>query len=141
MSLVYHVVKRPDKSTGAGPDDKLYYGQVRMRQTIDFDTLCTMIADRSTASKGDVLLVIDGLLHVMTKYLTEGNSVQVGDFGNFRMSVGSTGTALQEDFNPSLFKKGRIVFTPGARLKQILAKPKFEKLDVVTEVCDKPHVE
>ena len=67
MSLSYHIVQRPDKHKDAEEGATLYYGQVRVRQTVSFDRLCETIADRSTASKGDVQLVIDGLLHVLSQ--------------------------------------------------------------------------
>ena len=57
MSLSYHIVQRPDKHKDAEEGATLYYGQVRVRQTVSFDRLCETIADRSTASKGDVQLV------------------------------------------------------------------------------------
>ena len=119
MSLTYHLVQRPDKSEGALEGSKLYYGQIKIRQQVDFDTLCERIADRSTASKGDVMVVID----------QAGNSVQMGEFGNFRLSVGSSGVANAEDFNTSLFKKGKIIFTPGSRLRTMSASPKFERIE------------
>ena len=78
MSLTYHLVQRPDKSEGALEGSKLYYGQIKIRQQVDFDTLCERIADRSTASKGDVMVVIDGLIRVLTTELQAGNSVQIG---------------------------------------------------------------
>ena len=130
MSLMYHLVQRPDKSEGAGPDAKLYYGQIRVRQQIDFDSLCETIADRSTASKGDVQVVLDGLIHVMKQHLQNGNSVQIGDLGNFRMSCGSKGVINKEDFRTSLFKKGKIIFAPGSKLKTMAASPKFERIEV-----------
>ena len=105
MSLMYHLVQRPDKSEGAGPDAKLYYGQIRVRQQITFDQLCETIADRSTASKGDVQVVLDGLIHVLNQQLQNGNSVQMGDFGSFRMSCGSKGVITKEEFDTSLFNR------------------------------------
>jgi len=128
MSLSYHIVQRPDKHKDAEEGATLYYGQVRVRQTVSFDRLCETIADRSTASKGDVQLVIDGLLHVLSQNLAEGNVVQVGDFGNFRMNAGSSGAATAEEFTTSLFKNGKIIFTPGAKLKQLTEDLKFEKI-------------
>lgn len=139
MSLKYHLVLRPDKSKDAAEGSKLYYGQVRSQQTTDFNRLCETIAAHSTASKGDVMLVLDGLLFALTQQLADGNIVKVGEFGNFRMTAGSKGSATQEEFNTSLFKKGRIIFTPGTMLKHITTQPKFEKLDVVVKECDKPH--
>ena len=130
MSLTYHLVQRPDKSEGALEGSKLYYGQIKIRQQVDFDTLCERIADRSTASKGDVMVVIDGLIQVLTTELQAGNSVQMGEFGNFRLSVGSSGVATPEEFNTSVFKKGKIIFTPGSRLRTMSASPKFERIEL-----------
>lgn len=136
MSLSYHIVQRPDKHKDAEEGAMLYYGQVRVRQTVSFDRLCETIADRSTASKGDVQLVIDGLLHVLSQNLAEGNVVQVGDFGNFRMNAGSSGAATAEEFTTSLFKNGKIIFTPGSRLKQLTEGLKFEKITPLPSETD-----
>ena len=93
------------------------------------------------------MLVIDGLLYVMRQHLENGEVVQVGDFGNFRMLAGSKGTAVADDFTTSLFKKGRIVFTPGPMLKEVTAKPKFEKIVPITPSgksgsgSDRPEIE
>ena len=131
MALKYHLVQRLDKSKDAAAGSKLYYGQIRAQQKLEFNKLCEIIASYSTASRGDVMLVIDGLLYVMRQHLENGEVVQVGDFGNFR----------------SLFKKGRIVFTPGPMLKEVTAKPKFEKIVPITSSgnsgsgSDRPEIE
>ena len=87
MALKYHLVQRLDKSKDAAAGSKLYYGQIRAQQKLEFNKLCEIIASYSTASRGDVMLVIDGLLYVMRQHLENGEVVQVGDFGNFRMLV------------------------------------------------------
>lgn len=140
MALKYHLVQRPDKRKDAPEGSKLYYGQVRAQGMVDFNRLCETIAAHSTASKGDVMLVIDGLLFVLKQSLADGQIVQMGEFGNFRMSAGSVGTEKAEDFATTMFKKGKILFTPGSMLKDLVGKNKFEKLEVVTKECDKPHV-
>lgn len=147
MALKYHLVQRLDKSKDAAAGSKLYYGQIRAQQKLEFNKLCEIIASYSTASRGDVMLVIDGLLYVMRQHLENGEVVQVGDFGNFRMLAGSKGTAVADDFTTSLFKKGRIVFTPGPMLKEVTAKPKFEKIVPITPSSnsgsgsDRPEIE
>ena len=62
MALKYHLVQRLDKSKDAAAGSKLYYGQIRAQQKLEFNKLCEIIASYSTASRGDVMLVIDGLL-------------------------------------------------------------------------------
>lgn len=132
MALMYHLVQRPDKSKNAQAGAKLYYGQIRAQQTLTFDKLCEAITAISTASRGDVMLVTDGLQTVMQQHLENGEVVEMGDFGKFRMLAGSKGTANAEDFTTALFKKGRIIFTPGNRFKSMASKPRFEKIVPIT---------
>lgn len=128
MALMYHLVKRPDKSKNAAANSQLFYGQIRAQQTLTFNKLCEVIAASSTASRGDVMLVIDGLLTVMQQHLENGEVVEMGEFGKFRMLAGSKGIAKEEDFTTALFKKGRIIFTPGSRLRDLTVKARFEKI-------------
>lgn len=46
---------------------QLYYGQVRTQRTTEFNHLCELISDNSTASSDDVKVVVDGLIRVMQR--------------------------------------------------------------------------
>ena len=127
MALKYHLVLRADKSKNAAAGAQLYYGQVRTQRTIEFNHMCELISDNSTASSGDVKVVVDGLVRVMQRSMGFGDVIQMGDLGNFRMVAGSKGVATQEEFAPTLFKKGHIVFSPGAVLRKMASDLKFEK--------------
>ena len=127
MAIKYHLVLRADKSKNAAAGAQLYYGQVRTQRTIEFNHMCELISDNSTASSGDVKVVIEGLIRVMQRSMGFGDVIQMGDLGNFRMVAGSKGVATQEEFAPTLFKKGHIVFSPGAALRKMASGLKFEK--------------
>ena len=129
MALSFHLVKRPDMRKDAAAGSKLFYAQVRSLKKLDFNKLCDLIAVRSTAFIGDVMLVIEGLLSVMEERLEEGDVIQMGRLGNFRMVAGSKGTENEKDFNVSLFNKARIVFSPGTMLNEIRKNAKYEKMD------------
>ncbi|MEG1750031.1 MAG: hypothetical protein RRZ65_06045 [Tannerellaceae bacterium] len=141
MSLIYHLVERPDMHKGAAEGAKLFHAQVRSQKKLSFDKLCDMIAQRSTAFAGDVMLVIEGLLSVMQERLVDGDVVQMGRLGNFRMVAGSQGVKVATDFNTSLFNTARIIFSPGAMLNEIRKGVTFEKASIVKQMvpCDKPH--
>ena len=125
MSLNYRLVRRPDMRKDAAEGSKLYYAQVNM------------VAVRSSAFVGDVKLVIDGILSVMEERLEEGDVIQLGRLGNFRMVAGSKGVENEADFNTSFFNKARIVFSPGTMLTQVKKNVTFEHLDLVP-AGDKP---
>lgn len=128
MSLNFHVVKRPDMSKDAEKGDQLYYGQIRSLKKVSFQKLCDMIAMRSTAFIGDVMLVVEGLLSVMQERLEEGDIIQMGRLGNFRMVAGSKGAATVDDFDTSLFKNARIVYVPGTMLNDIRKSATYEEI-------------
>ena len=132
MSLNYRLVRRPDMRKDAAEGSKLYYAQVRSLKKLKFEKFCNMVAVRSSAFVGDVKLVIDGILSVMEERLEEGDVIQLGRLGNFRMVAGSKGVENEADFN-----KARIVFSPGTMLTQVKKNVTFEHLDLVP-AGDKP---
>lgn len=128
MALKYRIVLKKDMSKGAALGAQLFYGQIRSMEKTDFKKLCELVSGYCTAKRGEVELVIDGLIYVLKMLLESGNVIQMGGFGNFRMVAGCKGSPTMKDFDPTLFKKGRIVFTPGALLRELTTKPYFEKL-------------
>lgn len=76
----------------------------------------------------------------MEERLEEGDVIQLGRLGNFRMVAGSKGVENEADFNTSFFNKARIVFSPGTMLTQVKKNVTFEHLDLVP-AGDKPSSE
>ena len=128
MPIKYRLVLRKDMTKGAAASSKLYYAVNKSTGTCDFEELCDQIADRSTASRGDVHVVVDGLLYILKQRLQKGETVQLGDLGHFQAVIGSKGTKLESDFNASLIKRPRIVFRPSVTLKSVTSLVKFEKI-------------
>ena len=58
MSVKYKLVLKKDLTKGATADAKRYYASAPVSGMMDFDSICELIADRSTASDGDVALVV-----------------------------------------------------------------------------------
>ena len=127
MSVRYKLVKRKDLSKDAPEGAQKIYASVNNNGTLAYKQMCQAIAAYSTASPGDVHLVIDGLLFVLKDSLLRGEIVQMGDFGRFQVNVGSSGAATAEEFKASMIRKPRIVFRPSVELKDILDKVSFER--------------
>ena len=144
MALSYSLIKRRNMEKDAPVGSKLVYGSTRATSRMDLNKLCAAVAAHSTASRGDVMLVLEGLIYVLTTNLEQSSVVEIGNFGSFRMVAGSRGVKTEEEFSTSLFKKPRIVFRPGILLRDVTNNAKFEKLQTVTvtvaEACTKEHV-
>jgi predicted histone-like DNA-binding protein len=141
VALNPYVLKRKNMGKDAPAGSQLYYGQIRVHDTVSFEKVCAKIASLSTASKGDVQIVIAGLLEVLREHLEAGHTVQLGEPGNFRMTAGSRGAEEKGDFNTSYFKKGRVKFFPGSLLRDLENKVNFDLLRTIEKECDKLHDE
>ena len=91
MPLKYRLVKRKDMSKDAAEGAELYYAQTSISKKVDLNRICSRISKYSTVSRGDILLVLDGLITVMNESLADGESIHLGDFGSFRMVAGRKG--------------------------------------------------
>ncbi|MCL3851822.1 HU family DNA-binding protein [Parabacteroides sp. GYB001] len=113
------------KDAAAGAE--LYFAQTSITKKVDLNRICARISKYSTASRGDILLVLDGFITVMNESLADGESVHLGDFGSFRMVAGSKGATTEEEFKTSLFNRAHIVFYPGTMLMNLVRDASFEK--------------
>lgn len=126
MSLKFKKVQRKIMF-GADKDKVKTYAMAKASGYCDMVKLCELISNRSAMSSADVKAILDSLNWAMGLELRSGNIVQVGEFGNFRLSVKSTGTENEDDFNASKIKKACIVFTPGSSLRWSNQITKFEE--------------
>ena len=78
------------------------------------------ITERSSYSKGELEGCIGEFLLEIVNVLEEGNIVQMGDLGNFRMSI-KTGTPTDtvKEFKASCIDKGKVLFYPGSDLRKL----------------------
>ena len=64
------------------------------------------------------------------KNLSQGRRVNVGELGNFRFGVGSTGAPTTEELTTSLIKEPKVVFSPGKALRIAKKLTNFEKKEL-----------
>ena len=86
-----------------------YYAVARSGRKVTVKEVCKRITERSSYSKGELEGCIGEFLLEIVNVLDEGNIVQMGDLGNFRMSL-KTATCIE---------KGKVLFYPGSDLRKL----------------------
>ena len=124
MALQFHLVQRKNlsKNVEVGKE-KLYYAQTRATGTCSFDELCEIVAESSTASSGDVKVVIDRVI----KFLARGEVVQCGELGTFQLLQTSSGSVTAEEFSSNMLYRARLRFRPGPKLRELILTAKSER--------------
>ncbi|MDR1200342.1 MAG: hypothetical protein LBL58_01765 [Tannerellaceae bacterium] len=142
MSLKFKKVARKVLS-GKEKGEIKYYAVAKSSGLSGVDKICKLISARSTVSSADVKAVFDSLAWAMDLELSSGNVVQLGELGNFRLSISSQGAATKEDLNANKIKKVRIIFSPGAILRDTRQNMYYEALETEVEEkeCDRPHLD
>lgn len=102
---------------------KKAYAKPQMRELMSFSKFVEHIATHNGVfSRGTVRgVIIDSLVEM----LLEGKKVQMGELGNFWISLSSEGADKLEDFSASNIKAVNIVFTPGTDFENLLNRAQF----------------
>ena len=80
-----------------------------------------------TVSGADIRAVLYALVDVAVDSLADGTIVRLGDLGSLRISISSEGKATLEEVNGNCVKGASVIFTPGSRIKDMLATVKYQK--------------
>ena len=125
MAQKYKLVLKKNLGKDSGTTPQKVYVITKYSGYADLAHLCKLISARCTASSADVKAVLDSLLFVLDLELQAGRIVQLGELGNFRLSLSSEGTAKRDDFSESKLRKARVIFTPGEALRTTVETTSF----------------
>lgn len=98
----------------------LFYAVARSGRKVTIKEVCKRVSERSSYSKGELEGCIGEFLLEIVNVLEEGNIAQVGDLGNFRMSLKTINpTATEKEFKASCIGNGKVLFYPGSGLRKL----------------------
>lgn len=102
------------------------YAKPQMRELMSFSKFVEHIATHNGVfSRGTVRGVIIDMCECLVEMLLEGKKVQMGELGNFWISLSSDGADKLEDFSASNIKAVNIVFTPGTDFENLIGRAQF----------------
>ncbi|MCD7936496.1 MAG: hypothetical protein LUG98_06520 [Tannerellaceae bacterium] len=126
MAISYRVVPR---KVMAGEDKGMtkYYGVPIRSKFITYKMLCRRIMIQSSATRGDVSLILQNFMDAIMEYLETGHSVQFGEAGIFRIRAGSEGVLHEDEFKASHMKAPRVNFVPSPEMRRQIATAGYER--------------
>lgn len=130
MSIKFKPIKKGQPGVVGGGVKKNYASPVHDGEVNEEDLILN-IEKRCTVNGADVRAVIYSLLDISVESLAKGSIVRLGDLGSLRVSLSSEGVATADDVTASTIKNANVIFTPGAKIKRMLAVAKFEKAQEV----------
>ena len=87
------------------------------------------IADETTLNPKEAEMALSQLEKVLIRTLLASSSVQLGDWGSFRLTCNGESSDTQKEVNAGKIKKLNIRFTPGKALTEALKNASFVSAD------------
>ena len=126
MSVKYKVISTITPASGK-ENKRYYFPRITGSSKINLRQISRIIEKRSTASEADVTLVLTSLTNLIPELLAQGNTINLGEFGSFRLHAKTKSADSPENVTDKNIKELNIKFRPGNRLKEAIKKVKFEK--------------
>ena len=102
------------------------YAKPQMAELMSFNKFVKHIADHNGVyTRGTVKGVISDMCECLVEMLLEGKKVQLGDLGNFWISLSSEGAENLKAFTAANITSVNIIFTPGDDFQNLLSRAEF----------------
>jgi predicted histone-like DNA-binding protein len=126
MSTKFHLIQRknPQKPT----EPKKFYAQPIADGEITSKEIGKEIEEMTSLTEPDVVSALSAFRKIMQRKLSEGRIVRFGEFGSFQVSFSSEGAETADKFEVSAIRNPKIIFRPGADLRELLKTIKYEKV-------------
>lgn len=113
--------------------EKKWYAIPASKGSLDADETATLAVTDTTLSKGEYKHVMEVSSEKLIPAVLRGISVTIGSLGKLRLSFGSEGVTNIDDFDASMIRNAKFVFTPSKELKAALSEAEFELEGVVED--------
>ena len=130
MSINYKIIARKNPRDEEAPPK--FYGSVNAKGRRNMRYIAKQIASRSSLNEMDVMSVIEGFLQIIPETLTDGYTVDLGDFGAMGLTAKSKAAETEEEFNVSYMQGVKVNFRPGKIFKNALNNAEFTKIHTTT---------
>ena len=127
MSIKFKTLERGEPGVVGGGTKKWYAATVN-DQHENLKGLTLDIERMSTVNRADILAVLSSLVQLIPERLVNSTIVELGDLGNFRTSIKSTGALKEEDVSSNNIIGYKVVFYPGKDIKNALKTATYEKV-------------
>ena len=123
MPVFYNRVARSSFVNKDAP--KKWYPMLKSTGMLKEKEVARLLADETTLNPKEAEMAVAQLMKVATTALLNGNTVQLGELGSFRLTASTAGADTREGVTAANIKKVNVRFTESEDLKNALKKAKF----------------
>lgn len=125
MPLFYNKVQRANPMDKEAP--KKWYPVLKSVGMMEVQEVARLIADETTLNPKEAEMALAQLEKVLINALLSGQTVSIGSWGSFQLTISADGADTEKEAVPSKIRKVNVRFQPGRTLKEAIAKATFRQ--------------
>lgn len=126
MALKYKIASTYKPGEGKN-GEKIFFPKLTGTSQVNIAEVAKRLAARSTASEGDVYLVIMDLVDLIPDLLAEGKTIKLDRLGTFRLHARVQTSNTSDKITVRDIKEIRLNFKPDNEMKNVLQTIDIEK--------------
>ncbi|MBN2742945.1 MAG: HU family DNA-binding protein [Marinilabiliaceae bacterium] len=128
MSVKYKVAST--YAPGAGKEgSKVWFPKITGTQRVDIREVARLIQRNSSATEGDVLMIVNGLVQLIPELLMQGCTVNLDELGTFSLHASVQSVDDPDKVNSRMINAVKMRFRPSKRIQKELKGVKFVKVN------------
>lgn len=127
MAILVKPIQRRNPQDEDAPK-KWYVTQVTAAQ-VDETQVAMDLSEETTLNPSEAMMAIRQLRKVLLRHLLSGESVKLGNWGSFSVTITSTGSDTKEEVSARNIKSINLNFQPDAAFKADLQKASYAWVD------------
>lgn len=116
--LKYEINRTPNQGNG----QKKYFVKILKPSLIEFEDVKDELNLSSSVTPGDISAVVEGLAHLLSRRLPEGDRIHINGIGYFSLSIGAPTFDDKENFDTRDIQVRGVNFKPDTTLMKMLHK-------------------
>ncbi len=125
MPLFYNKVQRANPLKKEEP--KKWYPVLKSVGMMEEKEVARKISDETTLNPKEAEMALAQLEKVLIDALLNGQTVSIGSWGSFQLTLHAEGSDTEKEVNPAKIKKINVRFQAGKALKEAIAKASFRQ--------------
>ena len=130
MPIFFNRMERGNPMNPTAP--KRWYPVIRSTGMVKEHELARLLSDETTLNPKEAEMAISQLFKVLNSLLLNGNTVQLGTLGSFRLTASTEGSDTKEEAGAAKIKKLNVRFNVSEDMKNALKKAKFMDASTMT---------
>jgi predicted histone-like DNA-binding protein len=129
MSILFNKIERGNPQNPTAP--KKWFTSLKTLNRVSEKEVAKLVSDETTINRKEVEMALDQFQKILVRLLLDSHSVELGDWGTFRLTCSGEGADTAEALTAANIKSLRIRFTAGKELRKALSDATFIAAETV----------